>query len=132
MGLDMYAFSVPADQPINVPSTDPDYEFDRNPEAEEIKYWRKNNALHGWMARLAEDRLGLSDWDFNCEPLQLTEGDLKNLAADIKAGKLKPTEGFFFGSLVYSKEAKKEDLEFVETALGLIESGKDIYYWSWW
>jgi len=132
MGLDMYAFSVPADQPINVPSTDPDYESERNPEAEHIKYWRKNNALHGWMETLAEERLGLSDWDFNCEHLQLTEGDLKNLAADIKAGKLKPTEGFFFGALVYTEEEQKEDLAFVEEALGLIAEGKDIYYYSWW
>lgn len=132
MGLDMYAYSVPANEPVRVPSTDPDYEFERNPESEEIMYWRKNNALHGWMARLAQYREGTEPEDFNCEYLRLTEQDLKNLAADIKAGNLKPTEGFFFGSLVYSEEAKKEDLEFVETALGLIESGKDIYYWSWW
>lgn len=132
MGLDMYAFSVPADQPINVPSTDPDYAFDRNPESEKIMYWCKNNALHGWMERLAEERLGLSAFDFNCEYLQLTKQDLTNLAADIKAGKLKPTEGFFFGAQVYLEEEQKEDLEFVETALGLIESGKDIYYYSWW
>ena len=132
MGLDMYAFSVPANEPVRVPSTNPDYEFKRNPSAEEVMYWRKNNALHDWMACLAEDRLGLSAGDFNCEYLRLTEQDLKNLASAIKKGKLKPTEGFFFGPLVYSKEAKKEDLAFVETALGLIAEGKDIYYYSWW
>lgn len=132
MGLDMYAFSVPANEEINIPSTDPDYEFERNPEAEEIMYWRKNNALHGWMERLAEKKLGMEAGDFNCEHLKLTEGDLKKLAADIKAGKLKPTEGFFFGAQVYLEEEQKEDLEFVEEALGLIASGKDIYYYSWW
>lgn len=132
MGLDMYAYSVPADEPIRVPSTDPDYGFERNPESEEIMYWRKNNALHGWMARLAEDRLGLNAGDFNCEYLQLTGEDLKNLAADIKAGNLKPTEGFFFGALTYTEEEQKQDLAFANEALSLIKSGKDIYYYSWW
>lgn len=132
MGLDMYAFSVPADTSVLVPSTDSDYAFERNPNAEKIMYWRKNNALHGWMETLAEERLGLSAGDFNCEYLKLTEEDLKKLASDIKNGKLKPTEGFFFGALTYTEEEQKEDLEFVETALGLTASGKDIYYYSWW
>lgn len=132
MGLDMYAFSVPADETILVPSTDPDYDFERNSKAEEIMYWRKNNALHGWMETLAEERLGLSAGEFNCEYLQLREGDLKNLSVDIKTGKLKPTEGFFFGALTYTEEEQKQDLAFVEEALGLIASGKDIYYYSWW
>ena len=84
MGLDMFAFSVPTHEPIRVASTDPDYEFERNPNAEEIKYWRKNNALHGWMEVLAEERLGISAGEFNCEYVQLLADDLRSLIARLE------------------------------------------------
>lgn len=132
MGLDMFAFSVPANEPIRVASTDPDYEFERNPEAEEIMYWRKNNALHGWMAELAEERLGISAGDFNCEYLKLEAEDLLRLIANIEGDKLKPTQGFFFGAQSYFEEEKAEDIDWAKEALRLIESGLDIYYCSWW
>lgn len=132
MGLDSYAFSVPANEPVRVASTDPDYEFERNPESEEIMYWRKNNALHGWMETLAEERLGLSAGEFNCKHLKLDADDLLRLIADIEADKLKPTQGFFFGAQSYSEEEKKEDAAWAKEALRLIEGGFDIYYYSWW
>lgn len=132
MGLDMYAFSVPANEPVRVASTDPDYEFERNPKAEGIKYWRKNNALHGWMEILAEERLGISAGEFNGEYLKLEAEDLLRLIADIEGDKLKPTEGFFFGAQSYPEEAKAEDIGWAKEALRLIESGLDIYYYSWW
>lgn len=132
MGLDMFAFSVPIGEPISVTSTDPDYEFERNPEAEEVMYWRKNNALHGWMQALAEERLGISAGEFNCEYVQLSADDLRQLIADIEGGKLKPTQGFFFGAQSYSEEEKAEDIAWAKAALALIENGLDIYYYSWW
>ena len=132
MGLDMFAFSVPANESIRVASTDPDYKFERKPKAEEIMYWRKNNALHGWMDTLAEERLGISAWEFNCEYLHLTADDLRQLIADIEGDKLKPTQGFFFGAQSYSEEEKAEDIGWAKEALRLIESGLDIYYYSWW
>lgn len=132
MGLDMFAFSVPANESIRVASTDPDYEFERNPNAQETMYWRKNNALHGWMDTLAEERLGISAWEFNCEYLHLTADDLRQLIADIEGDKLKPTQGFFFGAQSYSEEEKAEDIAWAKAALALIENGLDIYYYSWW
>ena len=132
MGLDMFAFSTPAGEPIRVASTDPDYEFERNPKAEEIMYWRKNNALHGWMQALAEERFGISAGEFNCEYLKLAAEDLRQLIADIEGDKLKPTQGFFFGAQSYSEEEKAEDIGWAKEALTLIESGLDIYYCSWW
>ena len=144
MGLDMYAYSVPKNEPIRVPSTDPDYEYEMHPDADpdyeykmhpdadEFWYWRKNNALHGWMSNLAQESLGLSPGEFNCEYLQLSEAELNQLGNDIRDGKLKPTEGFFFGAPSYSEEDQKQDLEFVAQALRLIKEGKDIYYYSWW
>ena len=130
MGLDMYAFSVPAGEPIRVPSTDPNYKFKRNPNAQETMYWRKNNALHGWMERLYEGKGGLNE--FNCEYVQLSADDLRQLIADLEGDKLKPTQGFFFGAQSYSKEEKAEDIGWAKEALKLIESGLDIYYYSWW
>ena len=132
MGLDMYAFSVPAGEPIRVPSTDPDYKFERNPNAQEAMYWRKNNALHGWMEVLAEERLGISAGEFNCEYLKLEAEDLLRLIADLEGDKLKPTQGFFFGDQSYSEEEKAEDIGWAKEALKMIESGLDIYYYSWW
>ena len=132
MGLDMFAFSVPANEPIRVASTDPEYEWECNPNAEEIMYWRKNNALHGWMELLAEERLGISAGEFNCEHLELEAEDLLRLIADIEGDKLKPTQGFFFGAQSYSEEEKAEDIGWAKEALRLIESGLDIYYCSWW
>lgn len=132
MGLDMYAFSVPANEPIRVASTDPDYEFERNPNSQETMYWRKNNALHGWMEILAEEQLGISAGEFNCEYLKLEAEDLLRLIADIEGDKLKPTQGFFFGAQSYSEEEKAEDIGWAREALKLIEGGLDIYYSSWW
>lgn len=130
MGLDMFAFSVPANESIRVASTDPDYEFERNPNAQETMYWRKNNALHGWMERLYEGKGGTDM--FNCEYLHLTADDLRQLIADIEGDKLKPTQGFFFGAQSYSEEEKAEDIGWAKEALRLIEDGLDIYYFSWW
>ena len=118
MGLDMNAYAVPAGTTYDSRT------------AEEIQYWRKNNALHGWMERLYRTNGGTEM--FNCVPLQLTAENLKQLRKDIKANKLTPTEGFFFGVQYYDEDEKAEDLHFVESALELIDAGKDIYYNSWW
>lgn len=118
MGLDMNAYAVPAGTTYD-PET-----------AEEIQYWRKNNALHGWMERLYRTNGGTEM--FNCVPLHLTAENLKQLRKDIKADKLTPTEGFFFGAQTYTEEDKKGDLHFIKSALEHIGLGKDIYYNSWW
>lgn len=118
MGLDSYAFAVPAGTPYN------------DETAKDIQYWRKNNALHGWMERLYRANGGTEM--FNCVPLQLTTENLKQLRKDIKANKLTPTEGFFFGMQSYHADEKEEDLAFVDLALIHIANGSDIYYNSWW
>lgn len=93
-------------------------------------YWRKFNALHGWMQDLYNQRGG--EGDFNMNPLRLYEEDLDRLLNDVKADKLTPRSGFFFGS----QEIYPEDIEsvekFVKMAKTEIGCGRAIFYNSWW
>lgn len=124
MGLDMYAFAIDKEDSID------QFSFTRQEGVESFKYWRKNNALHKWMADLYEEKGGTEE--FNCVPVMLTVDDLLNLQRSIIEDNLKPAEGFFWGSQRYDEEDKKEDLEFVATALLHISQGKVVYYNSWW
>ena len=44
-------------------------------EVEEIAYWRKHNALHGWMESLYRKKGGTEE--FNCIPVELNKTDLE-------------------------------------------------------
>lgn len=124
MGLDMYAFSVPqgSGAEFSVPT-----EVDRT----QIAYWRKFNALHGWMEDLYRERSG-AQHDFNCIPLQLTPADLDTLEAAIKQNDLVPREGFFFGSQTIYPEDIESTVKFIEDARDELANGRDVYYDSWW
>lgn len=113
MGLDMWAFKVKPNEEVELT------------EENEIAYWRKNNALHGWVSDQYPDS------ENNCENLLLTKQMLLQLQKDIEIG-LKPTEGFFFGSQRYYPEHQEQDRVFVKEALELIEEGYNIYYLAWW
>ena len=126
MGLDMYAFIVDADK-VGDKVTDVALGFD----ATEICYWRKFNALHGWMEDLYRQKRGLRH-DFNCTTLRLDLKDLDRLEMDTGNNKLIPRNGFFFGA----QEIDSEDLEsvatFVKVARQAIADGKAVFYDSWW
>lgn len=73
----------------------------RDSTGSEIGYWRKANAIHGWVVR---ERAGNVD---NCQEIPLTRDDLKrlrglclNVLLDPRKAHdyLPPTSGFFFGS----------------------------------
>lgn len=122
MGLDMYAYTRPGSvpQPVDFGAQDVD---------KQIAYWRKHPDLHGWMERLYRAKGG-KDEDFNCAPVELTLADLDALEADIHAGILPKTSGFFFGASDGSE--RNEDLAFVEKARAEIAAGKAVFYTSWW
>lgn len=133
MGLDMYAFTISAaDAGDNVVDLK---RYDENDKElfpkEEIYYWRKFNALHGWMEQLYRDKGGTGK-DFNCNTVRLTDVDLRRLEQDVVNGELKPVEGFFFGS----QEIYPEDLEsvtdFITKARQALADGKAVFYDSWW
>lgn len=126
MGLDMYAFTVDA---TTVGDGVTDVALGDN--AMEICYWRKFNALHGWMEDLYRLKGGSKD-SFNCTTVRLTANDLDRLEMDAGQNKLVPRNGFFFGS----QEIYPEDLEsvgdFVKVARQSIAEGKAVFYDSWW
>lgn len=126
MGLDMYAFIVDADK-VGDKVTD----VALGDTATEICYWRKFNALHGWMENLYRLKYGTKE-SFNCTTLRLDARDLDCLEMDTGNNKLVPINGFFFGA----QEIDSEDLEsvatFVKVARQAIADGKAVFYDSWW
>lgn len=126
MGLDMYAFAV---HPDNAKG---DFEIADGGTKEEIRYWRKHNALHSWMEYLYRKKGGKAE-SFNCIPLRLTKKDLHKLIGDAKSHKLECASGFFWGSTYdYNEEIANEDIEFAHKALAKMDQGFAVYYDSWW
>lgn len=128
MGLDMYAWAVPQEW---AGETDTDYQPDADRKTEEIFYWRKFNALHGWMQDLYKNKGGTSDV-FNCNTVRLEEKDLDRLEMDTGNNKLVPINGFFFGSQEIFPEDLESVAEFVAKARAAIAEGKAVFYDSWW
>jgi hypothetical protein len=91
MGLDMYI--VKRDKGAG-PASDENYD-----EANDVAYWRKFNALHGWFVENIQN--GVDD----CGSYEVTKEQLFDLLKVLEeayalkdASKLPPTRGFFFGS----------------------------------
>jgi hypothetical protein len=126
MGLDMYAFTVDAttvgDSVVDVALGD---------DAMQISYWRKFNALHGWMEDLYRQKRGLRH-DFNCTTVRLDLSDLDRLEMDTGNNKLVPRNGFFFGSQEIYPEDIESVADFVKVARQSIAEGKAVFYDSWW
>ncbi|NEJ60787.1 phosphoglycerate kinase [Rhizobium leguminosarum] len=121
MGLDMYAFATDENpsSPVDFTASAPT----------EIHYWRKHPNLHGWMRQLYRAKGG-TDESFNCTNVQLTNDDLRQLEADIKADQLPHTEGFFFGASDGTE--MEDDLGFVAKARAALAENRTVYYSSWW
>jgi hypothetical protein len=127
MGLDMYAFAVNADS-----FGDRVVDAVMDDDAVQISYWRKFNALHGWMEDLYRLKGGAKD-SFNCTTVRLDLKDLDRLEMDTGNNKLVPRNGFFFGQ---TDSIYPEDLEsvadFVKLSRQAIADGKAVFYDSWW
>ncbi len=129
MGLDMYASRVNAKHAID----DFTLERDANDEsyAEEIFYWRKHHALHGWMERLSRAKGGSAD-SFNCVYVRLTMEDLDRLEKDVLGYRLPETQGFFFGTNPPDPDSVANDMQFIAKAKQAVAEGDAVYYSSWW
>ena len=128
MGLDMYAFTVPAEW---AGDTDTDYTPDADRKTTEIFYWRKFNALHGWMEDLYRSKGGAKA-SFNCTTVRLTSKDLDRLEMDTGNNKLVPVNGFFFGEQTIYPEDLESIADFIAKAREALDYGKAVYYDSWW
>lgn len=124
MGLDMYAYAV-GSHPENT-----DNSISKHAAKEDIAYWRKFNALHGYMEDLYKARGGTKS--FNCIPLRLSLADLGSLENALDNNTLEPRSGFFWGT----PDIYPEDIEsarmFLDKARAAIADGFEVYYDSWW
>jgi hypothetical protein len=126
MGLDMYAFTVPAEW---AGDTDTDYTTDADRKTTELFYWRKFNALHGWMEDLYRIKGGTKE-SFNCTTVRLTSEDLDRLERE--ANSLQPVAGFFFGEQTVYPEDIESVATFIAKAREALAGGKAVFYDSWW
>ena len=105
----------------------------KSPEGEvkEIAYWRKHNALHGWMENLYRKKGGTEE--FNCVPLELVEADLEMLELVVDSAMLPETGGFFFGGdSRFCEHYQAQTLEFIRVAREYLAKGYEVAYDSWW
>lgn len=132
MGLDMYAYSVPANKVRDEDkNAEVDFQSYYTAGAEEFFYWRKHPNLHGAFETMYREKNG-SDDSFNYSTLRLTDDDLLMLEQKIKNNELPFTEGFFFGSSSDDDDTVNRDLEFIREARKLVASGHFVYYNSSW
>ena len=127
MGLDMYAFAVRADS-VGDKVTDVEWLDD---DRIELFYWRKFNALHGWMENLYRLKGGAKA-SFNCTTLRLDAKDLDRLEMDTGNNKLVPINGFFFGEQTIYPEDLESVTVFIAKARQALADGNAVYYDSWW
>ena len=117
MGLDQFAYTT------------------KGKNKEEIAYWRKHNALHGWMENLWEKqgcpKKHDEDGSFNCIPLELNMENLDKLEQDILGSSLPETQGFFFGD-GSDKHYQAQDLKFIQDARTELFMGLKVFYNSSW
>jgi hypothetical protein len=134
MGLDMYAFTVSAkdagDNVVDLKRYDENDVHQVIPSTE-LFYWRKFNALHGWMENLYRLKGGTAV-SFNCNTVRLDAKDLDRLEMDTGNNKLVPVNGFFFGVTEIYPEDLESVADFVAKAREALADGKAVYYDSWW
>jgi hypothetical protein len=81
-----------------------------------LGYWRKHPNLHGY---LVQTFMGGKD---DCQEIELTADNLRDIIAAVKAKRLPKTEGFFFGASDGSDEERDEDLTQLTKALLWLEA----------
>jgi hypothetical protein len=107
------------------------YAKTRNPktgEVEEFMYWRKHNALHGWMENLWRSKgypnKNEDSKDIPLElTLELTHEDLDALEKDLLGKGTNPA---------LRTVSLDKDLRFIQEARTYLDSGLEVVYDSWW
>jgi len=97
----------------------------------EFDYWRKFNALHGWMNNLYDNKGGVSE-EFNRNNVRIELEDLDSLEQAAQNKTLKATSGFFFGDSAINQEDVEDLHAFIAKARQAIADGQAVFYDSWW
>lgn len=130
MGLDMYLKS-------GTGLREYDYKYVEVVDEDEIGYWRKANAIHGWFVKNVQ-----SDVD-DCANYEVSREQLQNLRETVEQALdgpesamhyLPPVSGFFFGSRGIDSwyfDDLRMTLEFIDRALS-VDSSRKIYYRASW
>jgi len=97
----------------------------------DIGYWRKHPNLHGYIVETFAD--GVDE----CQKIVLSNDDLKQIIATIKANELPETEGFFFGTSEEGEEQRTYDIAILEKAMAWVDAQpedewRDVYYQASW
>ena len=134
MGLDMYLSGrkVPRFDFENNVATRTEDGFDVGHVELKLAYWRKHADLHGYIVETFAD--GVDE----CQDIELSAADLRQMIAAIKAGELPETEGFFFRYEGYSPaNFAAGDVQKLEAALAWLETKLEdewrylVYQASW-
>jgi hypothetical protein len=140
MGLDQYMYVAAKAGAYDEYYSDENYEKEDNDPTKltkphELGYRRKHPNLQGWMERLWVEKNPGADKEtgymFNNVELELTWEDLDRLEADVKAGNLPKTKGFFFGD-GSDDHYKQDDLNFIKAAKAEVFLGLKVFYNSSW
>ena len=108
------------------------YAKDKDGNEIELQYWRKHNALEGWMKSIWVTNKG-GKGEFNCEEIELIEDEIDMLEEAVLLKELPVTAGFFFGSDTSLDEYNfRQDLEFIDKARKEFKKGNSVYYSSNW
>ena len=97
--------------------------LDKDGEWVEYSYYRKFNELQGWF----EDNHNQE----NCGDTFLTVDIINNLIDDIKNGKMKKTEGFFYGNIEATQDKWKSLLSELYELNSMIDDGVKARYTCW-
>lgn len=82
----------------------------------ELGYWRKHPNLHGYIVKQFAD--GVDE----CQEIELSSENIRNIIAAIEEKRLPHTEGFFFGQS--GGDEANRDIEIFEHALEWLEYNK--------
>lgn len=106
------------------------YTRDKEGEQIQIQWWRKHNALDGWMEALWRTKGNDGEW--NCSELELKMHDIEQLEAVVVNDELPETCGFFYGGdSRFSEQQKEATLEFISNAYDTLREGKKVFYSAW-
>lgn len=119
MGLDMYLtgekfFMTDWENPANN-KTEDGYEVKAH--RLHLGYWRKHPNLHGCIVAT------YADGEDNCQPIELSTNNMRDIIQAIKEKRLPVTSGFFFGESDGSQD--EESIEIFEKAIQWLDSGED-------